>query len=317
MVYDCFQFFNEIDILLIRMNVLKDVVDRFVISESTETFSGIKKPLNFQENRELFKDFEDKIIYLTVDDTPPGETHVRDEFQKNAVKRGLAGCKDDDVIIFSDLDEIPNPEKITEIVKLMEENQNNEKDKIFHLAQRMFYCYLNMEEITGSLPACSGEFPGVKNPKWLGTKVLSYKRAKNLNLWDIRFPEYVVDGIRVDDGGWHFGYMGGHEVRDLHKRVEDKVKSAAHQEFNSKSVLREAVDKINDGQDMFGRKATFVRVDIDSSFPEYIVDNQDKYDYLIKAKDTKMEYLGRKIRLLYYRVSHFVKRVGAKVLRRG
>lgn len=317
MIYDCFQFFNEIDILLIRMNVLKDVVDKFVISESTETFSGLKKPLNFQENRELFKEFEGKIIYLVVDDTPPGETHARDEFQKNAVKRGLKDCTDDDVIIFSDLDEIPTPEKVLEVATIIKENKDDARKKIFHMAQRMFYCYLNMEEVTGSLPACSGEFEGVEKKMWLGTKMLSYELAKNLNLWDIRFPEYKENGVRVADGGWHFGYMGGHNVMSLKERVTEKVKSAAHQEYNSKSFLKEAVDRIDDGQDMFGREAKFVRVEIDDTYPQYIRENQDKYRHLIKAKDTKGQKVMRKLRLKCYKFSHFIHRVGAKVLRRG
>lgn len=72
MVYDCFQFFNELDILKIRLNVMNDVVDKFVISEATETFSGLKKPLYYEENKEMFKEFEDKIIHVVVDDTPQG-----------------------------------------------------------------------------------------------------------------------------------------------------------------------------------------------------------------------------------------------------
>lgn len=90
---------------------MNDVVDKFVISEATETFSGLKKPLYYEENKEMFKEFEDKIIHVVVDDTPQGGTHERDTFQKNAVTRGLKDATDDDIIIFSDLDEIPNPEK--------------------------------------------------------------------------------------------------------------------------------------------------------------------------------------------------------------
>ena len=63
MVYDSFQFFNELDILLLRMHILDDVVDRFVISESTVTFSGDRKPLFYQENKEMFREFEHKIIH--------------------------------------------------------------------------------------------------------------------------------------------------------------------------------------------------------------------------------------------------------------
>ena len=133
MIYDCFQFFNELDILKIRLHVLSPVVDRFVISEATETFSGLKKPLYYEENKAMFAEFEDKIIHVVVDDTPQGGTHERDTFQKNAVTRGLAGCTDDDIVIFSDLDEIPNPDKIREIL------QNFQEDKIYHFAQRLFY----------------------------------------------------------------------------------------------------------------------------------------------------------------------------------
>ena len=115
MVYDCFQFFNELDILKLRLHVMDPVVDRFVISEATETFSGKAKPLYYEENKEMFAEFADKIIHVVVDDTPQGYTHDRDTFQKNAVGRGLKNCTDDDIIIFSDLDEIPNPEKVKEI----------------------------------------------------------------------------------------------------------------------------------------------------------------------------------------------------------
>ena len=91
---------------------MSPIVDKFVISEATETFSGLKKPLYYEENKEMFAEFADKIIHVVVDDTPQGDTHDRDTFQKNAVTRGLKDCTDDDIIIFSDLDEIPNPEKI-------------------------------------------------------------------------------------------------------------------------------------------------------------------------------------------------------------
>ena len=101
MVYDCFQFFNELDILKIRLNVLSPVVDKFVLSEATETFSGLKKPLYYEENKELFSEFADKIIHVVVEDTPEGDTHYRDTFQKNAVVRVALGC-----ILNNDMDDL-------------------------------------------------------------------------------------------------------------------------------------------------------------------------------------------------------------------
>lgn len=292
MVYDCFQFFNELDILKIRLEVLDPVVDRFVISEATETFSGLKKPLYYEENKEMFAKFADKIIHVVVDDTPQGGTHERDTFQKNAVTRGLKDATDEDIIIFSDLDEIPNPEKIKEILN------NFQNDKIYHFAQRLFYCYLNMEEVSGNLLSYAGEFEGVTDKKWIGSKMLSYKlmREQNLLCGELRFPERKEIGIRVEDGGWHFGYMGGHGQKDIKKRVQEKVVSAAHQEYNSKHVLNQVSDNIKDGRDIFGRNAKFVRCNIDDTYPEYIRTHQDELDFLILKEENGMTKVMRRLK---------------------
>jgi len=291
MVYDCFQFFNELDMLKIRLNVMSPVVDKFVISEATETFSGLKKPLYYEENKEMFKEFEDKIIHVVVDDTPEGYTHDRDTFQKNAVTRGLKDCTDEDIIIFSDLDEIPNPEKVKEILADFKE------DKIYHFAQRLFYCYLNMEEVSGKLLSYAGEFDGVKRKKWIGSKMISYKlmREMGLQCGELRFPERKEIGIRIDDGGWHFGYMGGHGEKDVKKRVAEKVVSAAHTEYNSKHVLNQVDSLIKDGKDIFGRDAEFIKVEIDESYPEYIRTHQKELDYLILKDEKKIIKIFRHI----------------------
>ncbi|MBQ3165553.1 MAG: glycosyltransferase [Lachnospiraceae bacterium] len=307
MIYDCFQFFNELDMLKIRLNVMSPIVDKFVISEATETFSGLKKPLYYEENKEMFAEFADKIIHVVVDDTPEGYTHDRDTFQKNAVTRGLKDCTDEDIIIFSDLDEIPNPEKIKEILKDFQE------DKIYHFAQRLFYCYLNMEEVSGNLLSYAGEFEGVERKKWIGSKMCSYKllREQNLMLGELRFPERKEIGIRVEDGGWHFGYMGGHGEKDIKKRVQEKVISAAHQEYNSKHVLNQVTDQIKDGKDIFGRDAKFIRCEIDESFPVYVREHQEELSYLIMQEEKETEKRLRHIKVTCRNACHKVE-VGLK-----
>ena len=307
MIYDCFQFFNELDMLKIRLNVMSPIVDKFVISEATETFSGLKKPLYYEENKEMFAEFADKIIHVVVDDTPEGYTHDRDTFQKNAVTRGLKDCTDEDIVIFSDLDEIPNPEKIKEILKDFQE------DKIYHFAQRLFYCYLNMEEVSGNLLSYAGEFEGVERKKWIGSKMCSYKllREQNLMLGELRFPERKEIGIRVEDGGWHFGYMGGHGEKDIKKRVQEKVISAAHQEYNSKHVLNQVTDQIKDGKDIFGRDAKFIRCEIDESFPVYVREHQEELSYLIMQEEKETEKKLRHIKVTCRNACHKVE-VGLK-----
>ena len=317
MVYDCFQFFNELDMLKIRLNVMSPIVDKFVISEATETFSGLKKPLYYEENKEMFAEFADKIIHVVVDDTPEGYTHDRDTFQKNAVTIGLANCTDEDIIIFSDLDEIPNPEKIKEILKDFQE------DKIYHFAQRLFYCYLNMEEVSGNLLSYAGEFEGVECKKWIGTKMCSYKllREQNLQLGELRFPERKEIGIRVEDGGWHFGYMGGHGEKDIKKRVQEKVISAAHQEYNSKHVLNQVTDQIKDGKDIFGRDAKFIRCEIDETFPTYIREHQKELDFLIMHEEKPINHALRRMKVAikdtFYQMEVGLKRLVKKLLGRG
>lgn len=312
MVYDCFQFFNELDLLKLRLQILSPVVDKFVISEATETFSGLPKPLYYEENKEMFAEFQDRIIHVVVSDTPPGPTHERDTYQKNGGTKGIAECKDDDIILFSDLDEIPDPKAILSVL------ENFQDDKIYHFAQRLFYCYLNMEEVSGNLLSYAGEFEGVEQKQWIGTKMCSYRlmKEKNIRFGELRYPQWKEIGIRVADGGWHFGYMGGSHETDIKKRVRDKVVSAAHQEYNSRSVLSEVEDKIKDGEDIFGREAKFVKVEIDETFPAYLREHQEEYAHLILKDETESEkkyrHLRAQIRKLVFKCGRGVKKIFRK-----
>ena len=274
-VYDCIPFFNELDILELRLNILDKYVDKFIIEEATMTFSGAEKDLCFAANRDRFKKFLHKIVYVTVDDSPrTGTTHQRDYFQKNRLIEGLkeVGATAEDVIIFGDCDEIPNPVELEKIIK------NFDNTKVYHLAQRNFYGFLNMEEKSGKLLSITREFPDIpqKERKWLGTKV----RLRDL-------CEVTDDNaVRVANGGWHFGYMGGDHETDPVKRIGVKVKAAAHQEYNEREIILETMDRLVLGQDIFGRDARFERVRIDSSYPEYLVNNLSKYEHLVMPRIT-------------------------------
>lgn len=285
------------------------IVDKFLISEATETFSGMPKPLYYEENKEMFKEFEHKIIHVVERNTPPGTTHERDYYQKNSMIRGLKDAKDDDIIIFSDLDEIPNPEKIKEILA------DFDKTKIYHFAQRMFYCFLNMEEVSGNLLSISGDFDGIQKKQWIGSKMLTYGLLKEqkIQMVQLRDPERKEIGIRVADGGWHFGYMGGHGQKDAKERIIEKVKSAAHQEYNNAETLSGVLDNIRDGKDIFGRDAKFVMVPIDESYPRYLREHQDEYEFLILKEETegqkKWRHAKAWVRKNFFRVARKVKRI--------
>ena len=308
MVYDCIPFFNELDILNLRLHILDPLVDKFVIEESTVTFSGETKELCFEKNRELFREFLPKIEYIVVDDSPvSATTHERDRFQKNALIKGLKNAGDEDVIILSDVDEIPNPKALEKLIAEFD------PDKVYHLAQRMFYCYLNMEEVSGSLLSITGEFPGVERRMWLGTKVFGKRSIPSEGIILLREASVTApNAVRVSDGGWHFGYMGSRQERDVSKRIGTKVVAAAHQEYNKQDILAEARDRLLLGQDMFGRNARFERVEVDESYPAYLLEHLDEYGYLVMPPISKGKRLTTRITM---KIKRFFRKAIRKVKR--
>jgi beta-1,4-mannosyl-glycoprotein beta-1,4-N-acetylglucosaminyltransferase len=317
MVYDLIPFFNELDILKLRLNILDSYVDRFVIEESTHTFSGQTKELIFEKNREMFKQFLPKIDYIIVDDSPPElDPHQRDRYQKNHLIRGLKNAGEKDVIILSDLDEIPNPLVLEKIIA------GFDPDKVYHLAQRMFHGFLNMEETSGRLLSITGEFAGVTKPKWLGTKVFSLKNIPETGIIYLREADVSSShSIRIDDGGWHFSYMGGSGEKDVAKRVREKIIAAAHQEYNNSHTLAEISAKAILGKDFLGSAALFARVEIDESFPAYLREHLLEFEHLLLppvSRTTKrltkiLMLIKRFFRKLILRIIRFLKT--GKILR--
>ena len=140
MIYDCFCFFNELDLLEIRLNTLDSVVDKFILVESTLTFTGNSKPLYYTENKNRFEKFKNKIIHIIVDNFPsiPNATYreiawIREYTQRNAILRGIPKtAKDDDYLIIADLDEIPCPEAIKKALSY---------NGVSHLSLSMYYYF--------------------------------------------------------------------------------------------------------------------------------------------------------------------------------
>ncbi len=312
MVYDCIPFFNELDILMLRLNILDPYVDRFIIEESTVTFSGEPKELIFEKNKQMFAKFLPKITHIVVDDTPIEnvDTHFRDYYQKNNLIKGLEGAGEDDVIIMSDADEIPCPETLKDII------DNFDKEKVYHLAQRNFYVYVNNEEKSGKLLSITGEFPEIPDEKrlWLGTKICSMKNIPKEGIVRLRDLIPVDDprSVRVANGGWHFGYMGGYREKDPMKRIGIKTKAAAHQDYNDREILAETMDHLILGMDIFGRDARFERVEVDDSYPQYLREHLDEYDHFVLGRITPMMKLYHKLDMT---VGWFCRKAYHKIMR--
>ena len=262
---DCFMYFDEDLILDIRLNVLGSVVDKFIICEATRDHAGKIKNLRF--NIEKFKKFQNKIDYVVVDDIPVNvksfkknwhENHLRDQFQRNALSRGINKYNSEDLIMISDIDEIPNPNKIKDF---------NIENKYACFLQKNFQSKINLLNITDKYWAgtkiCQKKF--LKSPQWL--RNIKTKKPPFWKFFADKQPQLI------ENGGWHFSFLKS--PYDIKK----KINSYSHQEFNIPKFTnaKNIEDKILKGKDLFERNIEYKTVNIDENFPEYIIRNKEKF----------------------------------------
>lgn len=277
MIFDCFPFFNELDLLEVRLNELDPVVDKFVLTEASTTFQGEKKPLYFEENKQRYSKFLHKIEHVVVTESPSffykfrrPTAWDRSNFQKEQVSRALKHCKPDDVIIFSDIDEIPRANKITEFVDIP-------GTKVFQ--QRFYSYYLNCA--FSECPEESALFRKDGKVYWRGSVMALYKDVKNIKEFRKRRSKKLQSNTQVEEGGWHFSYLGGLEA------VMYKIRSLEHAD-EPKYMRNYLTDPdavkhlIESGHDLYGRDNKYAFVDIDQTYPHYILENLDKFSHLIK-----------------------------------
>ena len=203
MIYDCFTFFNELDLLEIRLNTLDKVVDKFIIAEATVTHTNRPKPLYYAENKARFKKFKDKIIHVVIEDSPDVNVPwIIINHQMSVVTRGLKGLKPkpNDTIIISCVDEIPKPERIIEY------KDKPGKHKVF--LQNFSYYFLNCFDYT-------------VDGKWDGARMFSYKDLMTYPTPYI--ARFTKPDLLIPDGGWHFSFIG-----DI-KKIQYKMTAMAHQ----------------------------------------------------------------------------------------
>lgn len=290
LVYDCFLFFNEFDLLEIRLNILSEVVDKFVLVEADKTFSNIEKPYYFDQCKERYKQFLDKIVHIKINEYPETkDAWEMESYQRNHIGFGISQCSFADIIHISDLDEIPNPE----IIKIYKETGNG----ICGLKQFHFDYYLNYERYG-------------KNHYWYNAKIARYKDivANNYKPQNIRSEKNVKI---IKKGGWHFSFLGGIE------NIKYKVQSFAHQEYNDEKYLNDQIEyKIRLGVDLFNRKnIRLVPIKIsDKKHPRYIVDNQEKYSHLICPYINRYIAIKNKLYCMPYHIVLFIKRFLKMVL---
>ncbi len=258
-------YFDEDLILDLRLNILNDYVDKFVVAEATKDHTGKDKKLNFDLKN--FPKFKNKIEYIVVEDMPMNLKsfkknwpvhHIRDQHQRNALSKGYKNCNDDDLIMISDIDEIPDPNKIKEF-------QIGNKYACF--MQRNFQSKINLLNVS--------------DKHWLGTKIIIKKYLKspqwlrNIKTAKPAFWKFYKPSQPqlIFDGGWHFSFLK--QPKDISK----KIKSYSHSEFNKPEFTDEKKieERIKNRVDIFDRNYKYEKVDLDDSFPKYILDNISKY----------------------------------------
>jgi beta-1,4-mannosyl-glycoprotein beta-1,4-N-acetylglucosaminyltransferase len=277
-LYDVFPFYNELDILEIRLNTLDPVVDFFVITEATTSFAGNQKKLYLKDNLSYFREFENKILLQTIDNVPKLTAFERDWYQRDQAKDLLITIlKDSDFLLYGDVDEIPKLEAVKSALTLI-----NNEIKIAHFAQDLNYYYLNLTETSGTLLSYMGEYPEIKEKKWLGTTLSQWDYAKKFSMTALRNPEHKLNGVRIDNGGWHFSYVGGEPGISIQERALNKIQNNSHQELNSKKILSKVEKNTMRHKDVFGRKGANFQVNSDRSYlPDYVIDNLAKFEKLI------------------------------------
>lgn len=275
-IYDAFIFYNELETLEIRMNILDPYVDFFVIVECTETFSGMPKKLYFKDNAERFKQFEHKIIHHTISDAPKNEDDLkhrlangnlsqldkeiirysltndnvpkgedfwlREFYQRESIQKALVGLADNDFCFVSDVDEIWNGESIIDY----------RSDAVFKMRQKMYSYYLNNRS----------------SEAWAGTFATKYRNIKNGCLNDLR-DATKTNYTYIQNGGWHFTNQGGAE------RIKSKLESYSHKEFNTVEIKSVIDKKIAENVDFVGRDFKFWTDE--KGLPKYLLENKQKY----------------------------------------
>ena len=284
-IYDTFAFFNELDVLELRLEILGPYVDYFVIVEATETYSGFPKPLYFKENQERFAKWKHKIIHYVVTDAPKDEADARGRlatdknmsaldrevlenalasptvgrnpdgtamamwlkefYIKECIKKALVGLRNDDFCFISDLDEIWNPELLIDY----------SSDSVFKMRQIGYMYYLNNR-------SNEEDWNG-----WTGTVGTKYKNIVPTSTVHIRTHRIMESRfVFLRNGGWHFAFQGGM------KGAKRKIQEARHPWYNPEETMEDLVARNQHYRD----KRWKLGVD-ERGLPTYLLENREKY----------------------------------------
>lgn len=316
-IYDCFLFFNELDLLEIRLDLLYPHVDYFVIVESEVTFQGEIKNFNFEINKNRFEKYLDKIVYyklakynidfksLPILENPRTNDDIllnkiyrfveqadnfdkshywwgNDNFQRECIWRALAllNPKDSDMIILSDADEIPSTEALEKIKNQIKNNT------LYTCKMYEFYYFLNYYHNSDWFGSCAFLYGSFKI--FSLNKIRTYRTGKNDS----------IPAIVIENGGWHFTSLGDT------KAIENKIKSWSHKEFNNPIILSGLKYNILHGYDIF-RRSNFGKLTYkfkDDIYLQPIFKNPDKFEHLFGPEIKSENSIKKIVYSLFFKV---------------
>ena len=272
-IYDCFTYCGEDLLLKIRLESLFDRVDKFIIIEGNRYFNGEVKSKLFNINK--FEKYQKKINYYFIEDYPKhvGNNWEYEFYQRNQIRRGLTDLIDEDIVLISDVDEIP---------KLSNEKYLKYDSAVF--MQNMYYYKFNIHY-----------YSGLKwNNKWPGTKSCKFKffdsaqtirgfRNKNIPKWRI---DQRINRYLEWDGGWHFAYlMSEKDISNKLKRFDHEINHLLKDKKYNKDELTNLNNinsRIKSLKDPYDRKdVKLKKVIINDSFPRYVVENMGELNEFI------------------------------------
>jgi beta-1,4-mannosyl-glycoprotein beta-1,4-N-acetylglucosaminyltransferase len=237
-VFDCFTFFNELDILELRLKELAPVVDRFVLVEADRTFTGQPKPLYFDEQKARFAPFLDRIEHVIVRDMPGDGASAwdREAFQRNAMLRGLSAAQPTDLVMIGDVDEIPKPEALKQVV-----DDPSSARAITTFEPEYYLYFLNLR--TDPVYTCligprvverrrlrSPEKLRHFRPVWRKKSLGALGRAVVSLRTRAKFGAFLENRI-IRRGAWHFTFLGGAEA------IRRKLLAYSHTEMVRDELL--------------------------------------------------------------------------------
>lgn len=287
-VFDCFLFFNEFDVLDIRLNELSNKVDKFILVESTRGFLNTEKPLYFLQNKERYAKFKDKIVHVVVDQFPQfGPVKETDyweveNFQRNQILKGLKRCKPNkrDIILITDVDEIIRNEKIDQIIKLIDKKHNDvvfgefECYKFFINRKQSDNLHLSIATSWETLSKYIGSAQSFRNLNGFA-KGHAFNGFEVLEAVAKKYPKKRWKFARIQNLGWHFTSLG--DFSHYLKKIASYSHVGTNNEHNRRleNIQRE-VSALQWRQ-------------IDTTFPKYVLANRDAPDIekLIDQKETR------------------------------